>query len=298
MKSLLLLLFTLCAMVAQVSAQSFNHEITGEGKTPLLLGKINKDGLLSDVYSEWFLKNYEDYKANTEVIQQFEEALKEYTITAFMGTWCGDSKREIPRFYKILEIAQFPLDRLTLVAVSGNPDTYKQSPGGEEEGFSIHRVPTFIFYKNGKEVNRIVECPVETFEADIAAIVNGPYRPNYQAVALLSELLKKVPPQKFEKKAAKLLPKLKATVTKFSELNTYSNVLFASGKREEAIVIALMNTTLFPAESKAYVSLANKLRSASKFSEAQKYYEKALALDPHNEQLQKSISSLNLGLAN
>jgi tetratricopeptide (TPR) repeat protein len=285
-------------MVAQVSAQSFNHEIVAEGKAPLLLGKINKDGLSSEGYSEWFLKNHEDYKANTEVIQQFEEALKEYTITAFMGTWCGDSKREVPRFYNILEAAQFPLDRLTLIAVSGNRNNYKQSPGGEEEGLSIHRVPTFIFYKNGQEINRIVESPVETFEADIAAIVKGTYTPNYQAVALLSELLKKVPPQKFETKAVKLLPKLKATVTKLSELNTYSNVLFASGKQEEAIAIALLNTKLFPAESRAYVSLANKLRSTSRFSEAQKYYEKALALDPDNELLQKSISFLKLGITN
>ena len=215
-----------------------------------------------------------------------------------MGTWCGDSKREVPRFYNILETAQFPLDRLTLVAVSGNRDTYKQSPGGEEEGLSIHRVPTFIFYKNGQEINRIVESPVETLEADIAAIVKGIYSPNYQAVALLSQLLREVPPQKFEKKAAKLLPKLKAEVTKLSELNTYSNVLFASGKQEEAIAVALLNTKLFPTESKAYISLANKLRSTSKFSEAQKYYEKALALDPNNEQLQKSISSLKLGVTN
>jgi len=97
-----------------------------------------------------------------------------------MGTWCGDSKREIPRFYKILETANYPIEQLTMVAVDHIEPNYKKSPGGEEKGLSIIKVPTFIFYKDGKEVNRIVESPIESLEKDIAAIISGKnYVPNY-----------------------------------------------------------------------------------------------------------------------
>jgi len=76
-----------------------------------------------------------------------------------MGTWCGDSKREVPRFIKVLEAANFPVDNLKIVAVDRRKEQYKKSPTGEEWGLSIKRVPTFIFYKNGKESNRIIESP-------------------------------------------------------------------------------------------------------------------------------------------
>ena len=98
----------------------------------------------------------------------------------FMGTWCGDSKRQVPKFYKILEASNFPMDQFTAVAVSREADLYKQSPQHEEEGLNIVRVPTFIFLKNGKEVNRIIEKPIETLEKDIEKIITANnYKSNY-----------------------------------------------------------------------------------------------------------------------
>ena len=43
------------------------------------------------------------------------------------------------------------------------------------------------------------------------------------------------------------------------ELNTFSNVLFYSNKKEEAIAIAKLNLLLFPDEANAKKSLENKL---------------------------------------
>ena len=42
-----------------------------------------------------------------------------------------------------------------------------------EKGLNITNVPTFIFYKNGKEVNRIVESPRVSLEQDMIDIING-----------------------------------------------------------------------------------------------------------------------------
>ena len=188
MKTKLLTVISLLLWL-QSSAQPFNAEINSETKNATLLGKINKEALSSTPYSEWFTKNYDEYTPDSNVIDALKTELADYTITAFMGTWCGDSKRQVPRFYKALDAVKFPLERLTMVAVSRERDTYKQSPGGEEEGLNIHRVPTFIIFKDGKEVNRIVESPVITIEEDLLQILQNNYTPNYHGVTLVNELL-------------------------------------------------------------------------------------------------------------
>ena len=273
-----------------LQAQSFNNEISKDEKKPYLLGKINKDALISENYKDWFVKNYEAYQTKSEIINK--EDLSEYTIKAFIGTWCGDSKKEIPRFYKILEASDFNLDRFTLVALSRERDAYKQSSGGEEEGLNIHRVPTFIFYKDGKEINRIVESPVTSLEEDIQNILQENYTPNYQSVAKVDEFLNDYGIEKFQKKLKKVSKKLKGISEKSSELNTYSSVLFYSERKEEALAVAKLNILLYPNESHPYLGLAHKLYRMDNSSEALLNYQKALALDPENKKIQVYINEI------
>jgi thiol-disulfide isomerase/thioredoxin len=87
-------------------------------------------------------------------------------IKVVMGTWCHDSKREVPRFYKILS---HKTDNIEMIAL----DRKKQSPNGETDAMAITNTPTFIFYKNGKEMNRIVETPVDSLERDMIKILSG-----------------------------------------------------------------------------------------------------------------------------
>ncbi|MFT5736169.1 MAG: hypothetical protein ACI9SG_000509 [Maribacter sp.] len=44
---------------------------------------------------------------------------------------------------------------MKIVALGRKKGKYKQSPTGEEWGLQILRIPAFILYKNGREVNRI-----------------------------------------------------------------------------------------------------------------------------------------------
>jgi hypothetical protein len=56
----------------------------------------------------------------------------------------------------------------------------KNTPQNYEEGLGITNVPTFIFYKDGKELNRIVEFPIEDLESDMLKILQGePYKHAY-----------------------------------------------------------------------------------------------------------------------
>lgn len=163
-----------------VHSQSINQKAIDHNGREILLGKIDKNGLTQNSFAKWFVPNYEKYKTDTETINSIKKELKKYSITAFMGTWCGDSKREVPKFYKVLEAVDFPMDQLTFVAVDNAKTNYKKSPSGEEKGLNIKRVPTYIFYKKGKEINRIIENPIVSLEKDIMAIVTGKdYVPNY-----------------------------------------------------------------------------------------------------------------------
>lgn len=174
-----ILIFSLMFSVA-VHSQSINKKSTDHNGREILLGKIDKNGLTQDSFAKWFVPNYDKYKTDEETLKLIKKELKKYTITAFMGTWCGDSKREVPKFYKVLEAADFPINQVTFVAVDNAKANYKKSPSGEEKGLNIKRVPTYIFYKKGKEVNRIIENPIVSLEKDIMAIVTGnDYVPNY-----------------------------------------------------------------------------------------------------------------------
>ena len=142
-----------------------------------IIGIATKSSFLEAPFNDWFGFNYKNYELNNETIETLKPLLKNITIKAFMGTWCGDSQEQTPIFYKILDNADFNYTNLELVAV----DRSKKTPDNLQEGFNIIRVPTFIFYKNGEEIGRFVEYPRETVEEDILKIVSGePYKHSYE----------------------------------------------------------------------------------------------------------------------
>ena len=98
-----------------------------------------------------------------------------------MGTWCGDSRREVPRLYKILDYCNVKSSQIQLITLNNSDTAYKQSPGHEERGLNIRRVPTLLIFENQREVGRVVESPVTSLEKDILAIVTGqPYEHRYK----------------------------------------------------------------------------------------------------------------------
>jgi len=285
----ILVLFMAIFWSCSSQTQSINKEIIKEGQQPFLLGKIDKVGLTSSNYSSWFSSQYQEYEPDDEFIKKSTKKLKDYTILVFMGTWCGDSRREVPRFYKILEAANFPVKQLTTIAVSRAADLYKQSPQHEEKGLNIHRVPTFIFYKKGKEVNRIVEHPVRSLEEDVFNILHGNYQPNYSVVNDVDMIINDT---NFYKKAVNLIPTYKEKVKSMYELNTYSRVLASTNKKDRAIEVLQLNTQLFPENPATYVSLANFHYKLDQKNRALKNYEKALKINPENTKVKNRINQL------
>ena len=86
-----------------------------------------------------------------------------------MGTWCSDSRENVPAFFKLMDYIKFRKKNIQLIGL----DVDKKNPNEDEIKYNIINVPTFIFYRDGKEINRIVELTIESIEKDILKILDG-----------------------------------------------------------------------------------------------------------------------------
>lgn len=273
-------------------AQEINQTVTyGKGKL-MLLGKTNKKAFEHKDF-EWYQKNYDAYITNNNVIKELKAPLKDYKIKVFYGSWCGDSKRELPRFYKVLDKAKVDFNNIEAIAVDRKPEAYKTSPNGEEKGLNIHRVPTFIFYKGDKEVARIVEYPKQDFERDMLAIVKGEkYTPNYGVVFFLDKLIKEKGLEELKNNLNTYVSYL-AEYTKGSrELNTYGYKLLRSNQLEKALVVFELNTKMYPYKYNVFDSYAEALHKAKMYEEAIKNYGQVLALNSKQTEVLDIIASI------
>jgi thiol-disulfide isomerase/thioredoxin len=145
-------------------------EIDFHDQTTWILGYFKPDQLTHYPYSTWYLKGIDDYQVKTEAINKLLEINKDdLSIKIVMGTWCPDSRREVPRFMRVMDAWHFPSEKLIFIGV----DDAKQSPVGEYNGLNIQRVPTFILYKNNIEAGRIIENPKTSLEQDMVDILAG-----------------------------------------------------------------------------------------------------------------------------
>lgn len=181
--SFLTILFLFCFAGCKTMRQTgrINPDLTQSGtakeqgvnfseQSTWLLGYFDPARLAAPPYSEWYLKGFDEYQPKQEVIDELSALNKDdLTITVVMGTWCPDSRREVPRFMRILDMCKFPPDKVTFIGV----DNTKLSPIGDYDKLNIERVPTFIFLKNKIEIGRIIENPKTSLEQDMINILTG-----------------------------------------------------------------------------------------------------------------------------
>jgi len=186
MKSLIWVVAAVCmtAIFSPAHAQSptpyANTEIKNASGEPMLLGHCEINLLKQGVFQQWFIPGFNAYQPDSLTTRTLAPLVKDKFIEIFLGTWCGDSRREVPRMLKMLESSGYDIQKVKLVFVSNAADVYKQSPQHEEAGKNIKRVPTLIVYHKETEIGRIIEYPVETLEKDLLKILKSEkYVPNY-----------------------------------------------------------------------------------------------------------------------
>lgn len=149
-------------------AQNRNTMITDENLNKgVLVGQCDKKGLQKGTYGAYFNSQYELYKPAENYIKRISKKLENVEVKIVFGSWCHDSKLQVPRFIKVLDQAGYDERDLFIIGVNSKKNALIMSI----DNLNIERVPTFIFYKNGVELGRIIETPKKTMEKDIWKIV-------------------------------------------------------------------------------------------------------------------------------
>ena len=75
----------------------------------------------------------------------------------------------MPQLMKIFKLMDLDLETITIYGL-----TYKEKtePTGTYLKYDIKRVPTLVVLRDGEEIGRIVEYPVESLEKDLLKILS------------------------------------------------------------------------------------------------------------------------------
>lgn len=279
--------FIACTMISFTISAQIKKSVDTEGK-PMLLGEHHVKELKQKPFKEWFKKNYNEYSPNDTVVAELKDVLNGYSITVFLGSWCGDSKREVPRLLKTLDAAAFPKSNIHLVFVDDHDSVYKQSPQHEEKGRYIYRVPAIILEKGGEEKGRIVERPVQSLEKDLVKICSDEkYTSSYTAGLDIWKKLEAGSSQLND--SASIISSYKNILIKHSELNALGYVLLAQKEYDKAIACFKINLLFFNDDANLWDSLADGLETAGRHEESIEAWKKVLALDANNERAKKAL---------
>jgi thiol-disulfide isomerase/thioredoxin len=184
MKTITSLTFLLLALISCENSvtkkkhqQPLNVEsIIGEEGETVLIGYVNRANLNLPEFQAWFKPEYENIKIPEGWSANYLPLAKNLEFKLFFGTWCGDTQRELGGMFKLFDLLGISEDRIEMYSIS----EYKDSPLGYEKEFDILNIPTLIFIKDGNELNRIVEFPVESLVEDFSKILKKlPYKDSY-----------------------------------------------------------------------------------------------------------------------
>jgi thiol-disulfide isomerase/thioredoxin len=120
--------------------------------------------------AKWDDYSASDYLPDSAAVQRLATlaANPEITFLVFGASWCGDSRDGIPKIYKVFRAAKIEPKRAMLYGVNRQ----KREQTGMAEKFQIKRVPTLIVLKGNKEIGRIVEVPMLSWEKDLEQVLS------------------------------------------------------------------------------------------------------------------------------
>lgn len=261
---------------------------------PQLLGTCTVRQLDEEPFSEWFRDGYGEYTPNPEILQALRGVSQRgVEMTLFFGTWCGDSRRELPRILKLLDEIGFPGDRVKLVGVDSAEGALKRSPGGEERGLEIYRVPTLVVRRDGAEIARIVEFPVLSLERDLLAILSGArYEPNYRSYPVIRRWLDEGLLVDGNVSAWGLANQVRDLVSAEGELAAAARVLLDRGDAVEAVKLMQVNCALYRESSRCFAGLAEAQLGAGDLESARDAAARALRLNTDPDRVEDLVRLL------
>lgn len=267
--------------------------IVRAGNDTILLGSQSFEALQEPPFDAWFNKSVDTAHFSVKEARKLRKDLKDISLQIFMGTWCGDSRREVPRLYAFLDYIHFPKNKISLVFVDNEDSAYKESPGKEEQGKYIFRVPTLIISKAGMELGRVIEYPQKNWIADIERIIKKqPYSPHYAGGFVWMQLTDTTTADALLHDSSLLANQMKPIVTTRSELNTVGIIYELNGDTEKAFACYAINRILFPKDAMVLNNLARMYAAKGNRKYAIEYYHQALFIAPGLDDAKQALQLL------
>ncbi|TWW01775.1 thioredoxin family protein [Chitinophaga pinensis] len=131
----------------------------------VLKGKIDMQTLMNDSAFAWFYTGVNGYQPNDNMLNYIKDNRGKFNIVAVVGTWEDQSRQLLPALYKIM-------------ILGGSPDEQVLTYGADEkmqtsapQDYKIKKLPTFILFREGKEIGRLNGEVGESLESDMARIL-------------------------------------------------------------------------------------------------------------------------------
>lgn len=169
MNKLYISLLIMSVLNVRAMAQPVNNTITDTSDSSLMAnGYFDKHLFELPHFRNWYQTEFDNYKPDKKAIKALTRKLPDgFSVVIVMGTWCPDSRREVPRFYKVTSLLNIKTEALIGIAIN----RAKTTEHVNMEHLKIERVPTLIVYNEGKEMGRIIESPHQSLEKDLLEIL-------------------------------------------------------------------------------------------------------------------------------
>lgn len=165
----LVLLVASCGAATNGPVARATAPTSEEAPAPDIVGLTSRDAI------EGALPRWREAIATADPADETARALATVPagaeVDVFLGTWCGDSRREVSRLFVALAVAESigPLPfSIRFIGV----DRAKVAPGLSEEA-DLRYVPTVIVRRDGAEVGRVVEHATRGIEQDLLDLLTG-----------------------------------------------------------------------------------------------------------------------------
>lgn len=130
------------------------------------VGRMSHEQMLS-VATQWRTTTP---AAKSDCVDAFRHRSRRAVVRVFFGTWCDDSRYEVSRFLGLVRTlgnqAPFTVEFFAV-------DKDKREPHEQLRANRVSDLPTFIVFRNGREVGRIVSHPTTTVEHDLLRLLDG-----------------------------------------------------------------------------------------------------------------------------
>jgi hypothetical protein len=140
---------------------------TAPAEASVLVGATTRDQV--EAAPEWVQAEV-DARPDAATAQALAAVEPGAEVTIYLGTWCGDSRREVSRFWKAVDAAGGSVPfAVHYVGV----DHAKKEPADLLKQDDVRYLPTLIVRRGGHEVGRIVETSPHGVEQDLLALLSA-----------------------------------------------------------------------------------------------------------------------------